>query len=349
MPKPKLFISHISTEAELAQLLKQSISTDFLNLVEVFDSSDGTTIRAGSKWLDEVSGALAKAKIEIVLCSHESVRRPWVNFEAGAGWIRGIRVIPVCHLGMRPTDLPVPLSMLQALDASKGSGIRALYEAIAQELDMQAPTSDFEGIAANVEELNRRHNHIENPRILCAASEQWAAMDFELDIALLEKTFPASVKIERKITSLALRKMMTDEHFDIIHLVIAVHPDTGELLFSPVDLKSYESQVGIEDEDRMPPEEFAELVGESQTRLVVLATCNALLLAVEVGRVTNMIGTNIELSGRAIARWAEVFYDFLARGKSLYRAYDLTKASARAPMKLIRHRDVAFAAEPSKK
>lgn len=100
MAKSKLFISHISDESETAQVLKRHLAKDFLNLLDIFVSSDRKTIAAGSKWLDEVSFALRDAQIEIVLCSKESTARPWVNFEAGAGWIRGIRVIPVCHRGL---------------------------------------------------------------------------------------------------------------------------------------------------------------------------------------------------------------------------------------------------------
>ena len=97
MAKPKIFISHISKETELAQVLKKHLAKDFLNFLDIFVSSDGQTIQAGGKWLDEVSHALEDAQIEIVLCSKESVLRPWVNFEAGAGWIRNIRVIPICQ------------------------------------------------------------------------------------------------------------------------------------------------------------------------------------------------------------------------------------------------------------
>jgi hypothetical protein len=350
MTKPRLFLSHTATETELAQLLKQHISRDFLGLLDIFVSSDGTTIRAGSDWFHEVSTALSQAKIEIVLCSHDSVRRPWVNFEAGAGWIRGIRVIPVCHLGLKPSDLPMPLSALESIDATKAGGLRKLYEAIAHELEMQAPAADFEMIATTIVELERTRKrrdgpvtNIEHPRILCAATNQWAEMDFHLDCAVLEKAFPTRVTVEPKITSSAVRRLLTTARWDIIHLVAAVNADTGELIFSQIDPRTYQPHSSV-DEDKMAPEEFAALLSEAQTRLVVLATRNALLLAVEVGRATNMIGTNIEISGKAMALWAEVFYDLLARGYPLFRAYELTKASARAPMKLVRHDDVAFIA-----
>jgi len=56
MAKPRLFISHTSAEADFAQLLKHRIRKDFLGSVDIFVSSDGTTIEAGKPWLDELRG-----------------------------------------------------------------------------------------------------------------------------------------------------------------------------------------------------------------------------------------------------------------------------------------------------
>jgi TIR domain len=88
MGKPKLFVSHISEELRLAAILKTHLSSDFLGLVEVFVSSDIESIAAGSNWLVDIERALREASVLIVLCSHSSVKRPWVNFEVGAAWIK---------------------------------------------------------------------------------------------------------------------------------------------------------------------------------------------------------------------------------------------------------------------
>lgn len=352
MARPKVFISHISKEAELAQMLKKHLAKDFLNFLDIFVSSDGKSIQAGGKWLDELSKALEEAQIEIVLCSKESVGRPWVNFEAGAGWIRGIRVIPVCHSGMKPNDLPVPLSMLQAIEIGAPESLQVLYETVAGEIGMQAPAADFKAIADEVKEIENKYSQaelalerIEDPRILCAASEQYAQpeLGFDLDAGVLEKMFPGKVTTERTLTARRLRQLLTTRRFDIIHLVLAVDADTGDLLFSPIDHTTY--QPNTSKVDKMPAEGFANLVVESQTRLIVLATCNALSLAVEVARITNMIATNIEITGEAAAEWGECFYDLLASGFPLYKAFDITKANISAPMRLIRQKDIVFAPE----
>lgn len=155
MARKRVFISHISNETELAQSLKQQLEKHFLGLLEIFVSSDRETIQAGSKWLDEVDEALRKADIQIVLCSKESVRRPWVNFEAGAVWLRGIPVIPFCHSGMSPNNLPVPLGMLEAVECCQADGLYKLYDVIAKNLAVNIPDVDFQKMVIDLSKFSR--------------------------------------------------------------------------------------------------------------------------------------------------------------------------------------------------
>ena len=59
--KLRVFISHASGEAPLAELLQQHITKDFIGLVDVFVSSDGTSIAVGDHLLDGVIKALRSA------------------------------------------------------------------------------------------------------------------------------------------------------------------------------------------------------------------------------------------------------------------------------------------------
>src|SRR5688572_29285194 len=153
----KIFISHVHGEKELAQCLKRRLNKSFCELLEIFVSSDdGKTIKAGKKWLEEVEKALRVADMQIVLCSKESVGRPWVNFEAGAVWLKGIPVIPICHSGMKPSDLPVPLSMLQGIEGNKPEGIQQLYEAVADKFRLKMPKVDFQDVAREMKELEKK-------------------------------------------------------------------------------------------------------------------------------------------------------------------------------------------------
>jgi hypothetical protein len=339
LKKGKVFISHISSETEVAQVLKKHLTRDFPNL-DVFVSSDGKSIQAGKNWLDELTIALKNAQVEIVLCSRESLGRPWVNFEAGAGWIQPeVRVIPVCHSGMTPSELPLPLNLLQTVEASQPSGLQFLYGAVATAVKIPTPAAAFDEMAAEISDLEKKlaeHGleRIELPRILCASSEQYSGLDFNLDVTVLEDAFPQQVIVERKLTSQRLRELLGRQHFDIVHLATFVDSENGDLRFSPANADP-------KDMDKMSATRFADRLRDSQTRLVVLATCSSFYLGYEVAHVANIIATTTVVSGKEVAKWGRSFYRFLAQGESLYKAYDL--ADENSLMKLIRQKDVAFA------
>lgn len=151
-----VFISHMTEEAELAAILKDAIQTDFLGAVEVFVASDRRDLLAGARWMDTIAGKLHEASVEIVLCSSRSVGRPWINFEAGAGWIRNIPIIPVCHTDLSPGDLGPPLSYLQAINAGDREGLERLYIALAEACQMNQPSVDFEALASRIREYEKK-------------------------------------------------------------------------------------------------------------------------------------------------------------------------------------------------
>ncbi|EHB5529310.1 TPA: toll/interleukin-1 receptor domain-containing protein [Vibrio cholerae] len=111
-----VFISHITEESDVAKVLKDWIESTYLGKFEVFVSSDADSIPAGTKWLDEITKAITSSKIILLLCSQNSIYRPWINFEAGCGWAKSIPVIPICYGELTREQLPPPISALQALN-----------------------------------------------------------------------------------------------------------------------------------------------------------------------------------------------------------------------------------------
>ncbi|PYV95030.1 MAG: toll/interleukin-1 receptor domain-containing protein, partial [Acidobacteria bacterium] len=91
----RAFISHITEEAGVAAKLKAALARDFLQMLDVFVSSDGESISAGDDWLKSIDNALQQSALMLILCSPSSIRRPWINFEAGAAWMRRIPLIPL--------------------------------------------------------------------------------------------------------------------------------------------------------------------------------------------------------------------------------------------------------------
>jgi hypothetical protein len=153
MQKPLIFISHITEEREIAFALKQLIEASFLGMMEVFVSSDPTSIELGRRWLDQITFALKHCAVEVILASPESVRRPWINFEAGAGWIRDIPVIPLCHSGMVPGKLPSPMSNLQATLATDEASLRLIFPVLSKAIGCDNPAVEFETFVSVVRQF----------------------------------------------------------------------------------------------------------------------------------------------------------------------------------------------------
>lgn len=158
MKKPIVFISHITEEKEMALELKQLIEESFLGMLSVFVSSDENSISSGSRWLDNITSALGNCAIELILCSPNSVKRPWINFEAGAGWVREIPVIPLCHSGMEPSSLPVPLNLLQAAKISEMSNLKLIFPVLAGAIGAMCPNVVFDDFIDKMKKLERKYS-----------------------------------------------------------------------------------------------------------------------------------------------------------------------------------------------
>jgi hypothetical protein len=112
----EIFISHIHEEKEIALAVKSLITHELPKIPKPFLSSDSWQTIAGEKWLDRIHRELKDAKILILILSRISVSRPWVNFEAGAAWIKEIPLIPACFGGQEKGKLPRPYADFTALD-----------------------------------------------------------------------------------------------------------------------------------------------------------------------------------------------------------------------------------------
>jgi hypothetical protein len=152
--KPLIFISHIKEEKEIALALKKLVTDTFLNMMEVFVSTDPRSIELGREWLQKIKAALKMCSVEVILASPESVKRPWINFEAGAAWLRkNVPVIPLCHSGMTPDKLPSPLDSLQSAVASEEAELKLIFPVLAKAIGCDLPTIDFAPFISTVEKF----------------------------------------------------------------------------------------------------------------------------------------------------------------------------------------------------
>ena len=153
----KLFISHITEEAALASVLKDWIESTFLGQVDVFVSDHDIT--SGEQWFSRLGAELTDAKAMLVLCSERSVSRPWINFEAGAGHVKDVPVIPICHTGVSKDTLPAPLLFFQALDVrAEDFGVTLITDLAKHFGYGKTPAIRYEEMTA---ELERALSHLE--------------------------------------------------------------------------------------------------------------------------------------------------------------------------------------------
>jgi hypothetical protein len=151
--KKRLFVSHISEERKTAERFKTALNRDFLGMIEVFVSSDTESIAAGEEWLRSIEKALRECSAFVILCSPESIRRPWVNFEAGAAWMQDVDLLPVCHGGLLPRDLKMPFSLKHGVALTDADGPRRLYKRIAEIVGCDLPDRNFETLATEFKSI----------------------------------------------------------------------------------------------------------------------------------------------------------------------------------------------------
>jgi hypothetical protein len=209
MQKPKVFISHIKEEKVLAEAIKEKIQSDFLGMIDVFVSSDQVSISVGNKWLEEVDEALRNAQVELILCSQDSVGRPWINFEAGAGWIKGIPIVPICHTNMRLVDLPIPLNMLQGITASDTHGWEKVYRLLSNKLGSQIPNLEFSALIAKVTDFEHEYGLVREVK-----ESVLSLIKLLPDLHQVFKPSPAHAMISGDVPDIQLDKMRA--HLDIL-------------------------------------------------------------------------------------------------------------------------------------
>ncbi len=168
MTEKLIFLSHIHEESALAGLVKQALEEEFSGFVEVFVSSDGTSIPAGSNFLKRIEDGLMSCIGAIYLISPTSVKRNWINFELGAVWIRNIMnlregkseipTLPVCHSGITPNGLPAPLNNLNGIAANQASQLEFAFRSLQSAVGGRGGLkTDFDVLAAQVIALEQQY------------------------------------------------------------------------------------------------------------------------------------------------------------------------------------------------
>jgi len=155
--KPIIFVSHAAVDTEIASRFKSDVEKSFLGLCKLFVSSNLDSLQGGREWIQEIKQNLSEAKILIGLLSPVALSRPWVYTEFGAGWIRSIPTISICHSGLDKGQLPVPLSHFQALNLTDKVHLEHLYGQISQAIGCQRPDRSLEADVMAYVEITETH------------------------------------------------------------------------------------------------------------------------------------------------------------------------------------------------
>ena len=122
-----IFISHIHEEDKLAQELKKGLKKHFGELIDVFLAEE---IPLGTNWFNEIKKSLNKTDVILVLFSYQSLKREWINIEAGYGIMNDKIVIPILSGGLKKKSLPIVYSLYQAVEINKVIDIQMQSEPI---------------------------------------------------------------------------------------------------------------------------------------------------------------------------------------------------------------------------
>ncbi len=180
MAKKLVFISHITEEKEIALAFKAIVEKAFLGMIDVFVSSDPKSLSMGTVWLNEIKDALTACDVELVFTSPTSLIRQWINFEAGAGWIRKIPVIPICHSGSTPNNCLPILNTLQGGTATSEQEMKNVFLLLAKTLGCEVPAVDFSEFIATVEAFELTSEKIVQAERKALTTETEGLQDYEL-------------------------------------------------------------------------------------------------------------------------------------------------------------------------
>jgi hypothetical protein len=352
MAQLDVFVSHLHVESKFADVLREHLDRDFIGLLKLFISTDSTSIPVGTQWFDVLMGGLRSARLQFILCSPESIKRSWIHYEAGATRVRGIEVVPLCHSGMNPEHLPVPLGMSQGLCLNDPSGLRMLYEKISTMLGSNVPDIDFRALGKRFEALETEYvaqmgtdasaglkpSHesiVKDPQVLCISSQQYLQLGFKNQLEVVLEAFPKDLRHDRVLSSVELQRVVDQQHrVDIVHIAAFVCPRSGTLYFSDVALPSGTSNHGDAGPDSISAEALAMLFKDAGVRLVVIASGDSLALATTLLPITNVVAPRDIVTSDAMAKWVKTFYATL-KTRSLSDACLYAGLASGASMKLL--------------
>ena len=139
--KPTCFLSHSSRDKLAMNALKELLVAKTSGTIDFFLSSDGQSIPFGRNWVATIEQALTGTALMFCFLTPQSVESPWIYFEAGHAYSRKVKVIPVSALGLKFSEVPPPLNLLQGFNLSNHEGLNNLVSILNEHFAVKYPLS----------------------------------------------------------------------------------------------------------------------------------------------------------------------------------------------------------------
>lgn len=136
----KVFISHSSSDASLAELLIHLLR-DSLGIAasEVRCTSvDGYRLPGGADTDERLRTEISDSQVFVGLLSHASLNSTYVTFELGARWGVKKHLIPLMAPGLTPEILKGPVAALNALSCASASQMHQFVTDVASQIKIHA-------------------------------------------------------------------------------------------------------------------------------------------------------------------------------------------------------------------
>ena len=117
MQKPLIFISHATSDEDIAFALREKLKIGFLGQFDTFLSA--VDILAGDEWRHNIHSKLKECSLLIVIATSRSAHGAWVNYEIGAASIQEKKIIALISPGYSHKDLPSTYDTRQGINGSR--------------------------------------------------------------------------------------------------------------------------------------------------------------------------------------------------------------------------------------
>lgn len=122
----RIFISHSSTDGDVAKTMAHFLRGLMGARWHVFNSADACSMYPGLPWEHTLTAQLDKAHIVILLLSTAALESRWVKREFESAVVRGIPIYPMLVSTLPPTELPSAIARLQPRRLTEAEDVQAL-------------------------------------------------------------------------------------------------------------------------------------------------------------------------------------------------------------------------------